>query len=134
MVPPLHKPKILKKRTKRFVRHQSERKIAVKPSWRRPRGIDSRVRRRIKGNCCPMPNVGYGSNRKTKHMLPTGFYKVLVHNVKDLELLMMHNRSYCAEIAHNVSTKKRKDIVERANQLNINVTNAHARLRTEEDE
>lgn len=39
-----------------------------------------------------MPNVGYGSNNKTKHMLPTGFLKFVVSNVKDLELLMMHNR------------------------------------------
>eukprot|EP01026_Neomeris_dumetosa_P039915 TRINITY_DN3290_c0_g1_i1.p2 TRINITY_DN3290_c0_g1~~TRINITY_DN3290_c0_g1_i1.p2 ORF type:complete len:135 (-),score=5.03 TRINITY_DN3290_c0_g1_i1:132-536(-) len=134
MVQPLHKFKIIKKRRKRFVRHQTERKIAVKPNWRKPKGIDSRVRRRIKGNCCPMPNIGYGSNKKTKHIHPNGFYKFLVHNVRDLELLLMHNRSYCAEIAHSVSAKKRKDIVLRAEQLNINVTNRHARLRTEEDE
>jgi len=31
-----------------------------------------------------MPNIGYGSNKKTKHMLPTGFRKILVHNVKEL--------------------------------------------------
>lgn len=39
-----------------------------------------------------MPNCGYGSNRKTKHMLPSGFLKFVISNVKDLELLMMHNR------------------------------------------
>lgn len=39
-----------------------------------------------------MPNIGYGSDKKTRHYLPNGFKKFLVHNVKDLELLMMHNR------------------------------------------
>lgn len=65
--------------------------------------------------------------------MPNGFYKFLVHNVKEVELLMMHNRTYAAEIAHDVSSAKRKDIILRAEQLNIKVSNANARLRAEED-
>ncbi|KAE9461996.1 hypothetical protein C3L33_06104, partial [Rhododendron williamsianum] len=103
------------------------------PNWRRPKGIDSRVRRKFKG-CTLMPNIGYGSDKKTRHYLPNGFKKFLVHNAKELELLMMHNRTYCAEIAHNVSTRKRKEIVERAAQLDVVVTNKLARLRSQEDE
>lgn len=61
-----------------------------------------------------MPNIGYGSNAKTRHMMPDGFKKFVVHNVKELELLMMLKGTYAAEIAHNVSSRKRKDIVERA--------------------
>ena len=29
-----------------------------------------------------MPNIGYGSTKKTRFMLPDGFRKLLVHNVK----------------------------------------------------
>ena len=46
-----------------------------------------------------------------------GFYKFVVHNLKELEVLMMHNRRFAAEIAHNVSTLKRKEIVQRAAEV-----------------
>jgi large subunit ribosomal protein L32e len=88
-------------------------------------------------------------------MLPNGFYKFVVSNVEDLDLLLMHNRKYCAEviaydysyyrgntnrgvfllqIASNVSASKRKEIVSRAEQISVRVINAHARLRAEEAE
>ena len=63
----------------------------MQTSWRRPKGIDSRCRRKFKGTTL-MPNIGYGSNKKTKHMLGNGFLKFVVHNVGDLNLLLMHNR------------------------------------------
>lgn len=130
---PLVKPTIVKKRIKKFLRHQSDSYVKIKRNWQKPRGIDNRVWRGVKGQIL-MPNIGYGSNKKTKHMLPSGFRKFLVHNVKELEVLLMCNKSYCAEIAHNVSSKNRKAIVERAAQLAIRVTNPNARLRSEENE
>ena len=68
-----------------------------------------------------MPSTGYGSSKMTKHMLPSGFQKFLVHNTKELGVLLMCNESYCAEIAQNVSSKNHKAIVERAVQLAIRV-------------
>ena len=128
---------IVKKRTKKFHRHQSDqvtwmRRLQGK-GWRKPRGIDSRIRRKFKGTI-PHPTIGYGSDRKTRNVLPNGFKKVLVNNVQELEMLLMHNRRYCAEVAHAVSSKQRKVIVERAEQLGIRMTNGGAKLKTEEEE
>merc|ERR1712027_279084 len=100
---PGSRPKMVKK----FTRHQSDRYDKVKRNWRKPKGIDNRVRRKFKGMYL-MPNIGYGSAKETRHMLPTGFRKVLVHNIKELEVLMMQNKKFCAEIAHGVSSKNRK--------------------------
>ena len=65
---PLNGKKIVKKRVKKFIRHQSDRYNKLKPNWRKPKGIDNRVRRRFKGQYL-MPSVGYGSNNKTKHCM-----------------------------------------------------------------
>ena len=69
-------------------------------------GIDNRVRRKFKG-MYKMPNIGYGSAANTRHMMPTGFKKVLINNLAELEVLMMSNKTYCAEIARGVSAKNR---------------------------
>ncbi|KAK5664351.1 hypothetical protein OQA88_574 [Cercophora sp. LCS_1] len=121
---------IVKKRTKAFTRHQSDRFKCVDSAWRKPKGIDNRVRRRFKGNLA-MPSIGYGSNKKTKHMTPSGHKAFLVSNVRDVELLLMHNKTYAAEIAHNVSSRKRIDIIARAKQLSVKVTNPKAKVTTE---
>nr|XP_031546997.1 60S ribosomal protein L32-like [Vicugna pacos] len=121
-------PRIVKKRTKKLIRHQSDRYVKIKRKWRKPRGIDHRVRRRFKGQIL-MPSIGYGTNKNTKHVLPSGFRKFL-----ELEVLLMCNKSYCAEIAHNVSSKNRKAIVERAAQLAPRVTNPNAKLHSKENE
>jgi len=67
-------------------------------------------------------------------MLPSSFQKFLVHNFKEPEVLLMQNKSYCAEIAPNVSSKNHKATVERAAQLVIRITNPNARLCSEENE
>merc|ERR1712187_982242 len=127
------KPKMVKKRMGKFSRFQADRFKRMNQAWRKPRGIDCRVRRKFKGSTI-MPNIGYGSNKKTRFRLKNGFYKFLVQNTADLEMLLMHNEKYAVEIAHNIGAKKRKEIVERADQLRLYVTNRFSRLRAEENE
>merc|ERR1711930_39846 len=94
-ITPAERPKIVKKRTKKFIRHQSDRYGKVKQNWRKPKGIDNRVRRRFKGQY-KMPNIGYGTWKNCKHVSPDGFKRFLVHNVKELEVLLMQNRTFSA--------------------------------------
>ncbi|KRZ31245.1 Bifunctional arginine demethylase and lysyl-hydroxylase JMJD6, partial [Trichinella pseudospiralis] len=130
MVNPAFRYKIVKKRTKKFTRHQCDRYRKLKPNWRKPKGIDNRVRRKFKGQR-RMPNIGYGSRRVTKHMLPNGFRKVLIHNARELDMLLMQNRFYCAEIAHSVSAKKRKDILNMEKKLHKRINEIRAKVRSD---
>ena len=123
MPSPADKRAIVKKRTKRFPRFQADRWKKMGQSWRKPRGIDGRVRRRFKGSTL-CPKIGYGSDKKTRFRLKSGFYKFLVRCPADLEMLLMHNEKYAVEIAHNVGAKKRKEIVERADQLRLYATSS----------
>ena len=133
MATPVVKRKIVKKKTNKFTRFQAHQFKRMNPAWRKPRGIDCPVRRRYKGTI-KQPKIGYGSNKKTAHKLKNGFYKFLVTCPQDIEMLLMHNGKYAAELASNLSAKTRKAVVARADQLNVCVVNRNARLSTEESE
>jgi large subunit ribosomal protein L32e len=71
-----------------------------------------------------MLNIGDGTNKKEKHMLPHGFQQFLVYNLKELEVLLMCNESYCSEIVHRVSYKNHKVMVKRIAQPVIAITHS----------
>ena len=79
----------------------------------------------------PFVQIGFGSNKKTRHMMPSGHRAFLVHNPQDVDLLLMHNRTYAAEIAHAVSSRKRVEILAKAKALGVKVTNGKARVTSE---
>ena len=126
MAPQLN-PKIVKKHTNKFKRHHSDRYHRVGESWRLQKGIDSCVRRRFRGTISA-PKIGYGSNKKTKFMRPNGKKTFVVSNLKDLDVLLLHNDTYAAEIAHNVSAKNRVEILARAKAIKVQVTNPKGRV------
>merc|ERR1712039_534693 len=102
-------------------------------AWRRPRGIDSRFRRQFRG-CGKMPKIGYKQDVETRFKQKNGLFTYTLRNPKDLDMLMMHNKVYCCVIAKTISAKTRKEVIKRADQLNIRIMNRQARVSTEECE
>eukprot|EP00344_Euplotes_crassus_P005789 CAMPEP_0196997570 /NCGR_PEP_ID=MMETSP1380-20130617/3146_1 /TAXON_ID=5936 /ORGANISM="Euplotes crassus, Strain CT5" /LENGTH=134 /DNA_ID=CAMNT_0042413833 /DNA_START=33 /DNA_END=437 /DNA_ORIENTATION=+ len=124
----LNDKKKVVKRLKAFKRHHSDRYMRVGESWRKPRGIDSCVRRRFRGTV-RMVNIGYKNNNATRHQIKGGLRKFLINNLSDIEILLMNNQTHAGEIASTVSAKLRVDILNRARELGVSITNAHGRVR-----
>ena len=132
-VTPLRKQKKIIKRSKRFTKFEHEDfNGKLKSSWRRPRGIDCRVRRQFRSNK-PLVKVGYRNAKATRHIMANGFKKVVIRNAQDIEFLLMNNREYCGELAHNLNATSRKQIIKRAAELNVKLTNAKGKVAKEEN-
>ncbi|MGH9910260.1 MAG: 50S ribosomal protein L32e [Nitrososphaerales archaeon] len=104
-----------------FVREESWRYKRVKPNWRKPKGIDSKMRRRKKG-WPKIVKIGYRGPKVARYLHPSGYYDKLVHNVNELK--NVDPKKDAARIAAAVGGRKRKEIIERAKSLKIKVLNA----------
>lgn len=116
-----------KGKKKVFKRYHSDRYMRLRTTWRHPRGLDNRVRKRWRG-VPEMPNRKYRTPLILKDILPCGLREVLIHNINDLRALTSVNRRYCATIASTVGARSRVEIVNEAKILGIHVTNGMARL------
>lgn len=110
---PRKKPKFL-----RPMREAYRRLRKVK--WRRQRGSESKMRKRIKSKG-KMPSPGYGAPKNLRHLHPSGFKEVLVYNLKDLEKINPEKEAI--RIAHTVGKRKKNEMVKKAEEMKIKVLN-----------
>jgi len=114
----------LRKRAKNkkpeFLRSESWRYSKMSESWRRPRGLDHKMRRKIKG-WPPMVSAGYKGPKLARGLHPSGLREVLVHNVK--EVASVDPKIQVARIGHNVGMKKRALIIAEAKKNRLLILN-----------
>jgi large subunit ribosomal protein L32e len=113
------KKNISKKRPK-FSKFESWRLVRLKDYWRRPTGIDNKMRQKRKG-WPKSVKVGYGSPRAVRDLHPSGMEEVAVFNVGDLTIV--DPEIQVARIGGSVGARKRSIIVVEAENLGIRVLN-----------
>jgi large subunit ribosomal protein L32e len=104
----------------KFVRQESWRYIRLAENWRKPKGVDNKMRKQVSG-VPPLVKVGYRGPKKARGLHPSGYKDRLIHNIRDLE--KFDPKIDAARIGHSVGRRKRIDIVNKANALGIKVLN-----------
>ena len=121
----------LKKKKPDFVRQESWRYDRLKENWRRPKGIDNKMRRKIKG--WPQTvNVGYRGPKAARGLHPSGYEEVLVHNVDELK--EVDPKTQAVRIAHTVGRKTRLQILAEARKKKITVLNVGVKEEEKKEE
>ncbi|MAG52936.1 MAG: hypothetical protein CMH62_03170 [Nanoarchaeota archaeon] len=102
----------LKKEKIRFVRQDTNKTKRLKKIWRKPKGLQSKLRLGKKGHA-RTPSQGYRSPRSVRLKESTK----LVHNLNDLENVER------IIIASTVGLRKKVDLVKKAKELKIKILN-----------
>lgn len=110
----------LKSKKPRFRRQESWRYKRVSPVWRIPDGVDSKMRRKVKG-WPASAEIGYRGPRRARHLHPSGYEEIIVRNVDDLA--KVDPKTHAARISHTVGMKKRAEISVRAGERHVHILN-----------
>jgi large subunit ribosomal protein L32e len=114
------KRKELAKNRPAFIRQESWRYVRIHPEWRKPKGVDNKVRRQDKG-WPALVRIGYRGPVEARGLHPSGHFEVLVQRVSDLDRLVPGRD--VARVGGTVGAKKREAILQRATELGLRVVN-----------
>jgi len=112
--------KRLKSKKPSFRREESWRYKRVSEAWRKPDGVDSKMRRKKKG-WPKSVEVGYRGPKVVRGLHPSGYSEVLIRTVDDVD--RVDPKAQAIRIAHVVGARNRIDITARAREMGIHVLN-----------
>lgn len=111
--------KSAKEKKPKFIRQDAHKKANLRVCWRKPKGLQSKMRYKRPGYRCSV-EVGYGSPSAVRGLSREGLMPVTVNNPPDLNKI---EEGQAALISGNVGQMKKVEIVKKAKDLGIKVLN-----------
>jgi large subunit ribosomal protein L32e len=112
--------KVQKAKKPSFRRADGHKYKRLDTNWRRPRGLQGKMRRGIKCKGAVV-QAGYGSPAAVKGLHPSGFYDVLVNTVTDLDNI--NAATEAVRISAKVGGRKKAMMEAKASELGLKVLN-----------
>ena len=119
-----------KSKKPKFRRQESWRYKRVSDVWRKPDGVDSKMRIKKKG-WPKSAEIGYRGPKVARRLHPSGYKEVLVRTMDDLG--KVDPKTQAVKIAHTVGMKKRAEISIRAGERGVLVLNPLPEVKPEEE-
>ncbi|MBD3164889.1 50S ribosomal protein L32e [Candidatus Woesearchaeota archaeon] len=116
----LSKRKEIKKKKPDFIMQDAHKKARLKKKWRKPRGIDSKIRLNLKGYRKSV-EPGYGSPKEVRHLHNSGLEPLIVYGMGDIKNIDKEKQGIV--LSKKLGNKKRIEMVKKAKELSIRVLN-----------
>lgn len=121
--------KRINKKRPHFKRFESWRFVRLRDIWKKPRGIDNKMRTELQG-WPKSVKIGYRGPAAVRGLHSSGMEEVMVWNTKDLE--KVDPETQVARIGGTVGGRKKETILTKAEELKIRILNPGV-IETEDD-
>lgn len=120
----------LKKKKPNFRRSGFWRGGPLKQGYRRPKGIDNKLRMKLKSKP-KMINIGYSSPKHVRGLHSSGLRPHIINCIADLNNLKP--KIDIVIVAGSVGAKKKKEIIDEAKKRKLKIANPNIKQKEEEE-
>ena len=113
--------KTIKGKKPKYSRQDSHKKPKLGDKWRKPKGIQSKMRLHKRGYK-RSPEVGFGSPRAVKGLSRDGYEAISISSIEDIKKIT-DVKKQAAVIASSVGKRKRLDIISALSDQKIKILN-----------
>ena len=112
--------KQMKSKKPHFIRQDAHKKKKLSKKWRRPKGLHSKIRLKLRGRA-KYVSVGYRGPKKVRYLHKSGLQQHIVRSITDLGGL--DAKKICLIISSSLGDRKKITILKKVEELGFNILN-----------